>query len=86
MQMPICIKNSEVEKLARAVASETGETLTDAVRRSLEQRLDRVRGSRSAPDTFGAIMEISRRCSALPDLDERSAEEILGYDESGAPT
>lgn len=82
--MPITIKNREVEELARAVASETGESLTDAVRHSLEQRLDRVRGSRSAPDTFGAIMEISRRCGSLPDRDTRSAEEILGYDETGA--
>ncbi len=30
------------------------------------------------------LMEISRRCSSLPDLDTRSAEEILGYDEKGA--
>ncbi len=29
-------------------------------------------------------MAISRRCSSLPDLDTRDAEEILGYDEKGA--
>jgi hypothetical protein len=29
-------------------------------------------------------MAISRRSSALPDLDTRSADEILGYDEKGA--
>jgi len=28
-------------------------------------------------------MEISRRCSSLPDRDQRSAEEILGYDAAG---
>lgn len=28
-------------------------------------------------------MAISRRSSALPDLDTRTAEEILGYDEKG---
>ena len=82
--MPLTIKNHRVEELARVLASETGESLTEAVRRSLEQRLDRVRGSRCAPDTFAAIMEISRRCSSLPDRDARSAAEILGYDESGA--
>jgi len=35
-------------------------------------------------DTAERLMEISRRCSALPDLDTRSANEILGYDEIGA--
>jgi hypothetical protein len=29
-------------------------------------------------------MAISRRSSALPDLDTRDVEEILGYDEKGA--
>jgi antitoxin VapB len=82
--MPLTIKNTEVERLARAVASETGESLTEAVRHSLEQRLDRIRGSRTAPDTFAVIMEISRWCSSLADRDSRAAEEILGYDDSGA--
>jgi len=31
-------------------------------------------------------MEISRRCGALPELDPRSADEIIGYDENGIPT
>lgn len=30
------------------------------------------------------LMVISRRCSSLPDLDTRNAEEIVGYDEKGA--
>jgi antitoxin VapB len=33
-----------------------------------------------------AIMEIGRRCAALPDFDRRSADEILGYDENGLPS
>jgi hypothetical protein len=38
------------------------------------------KGLRSAPDLAETLMEIGRRCSSLPDLDTRSAEEILGYD------
>jgi len=83
MLMPISIKNSEVEQLARAVAAEAGESLTDAVRHALEERLDRIRGSRTAPTTFESIMEVSRRCQALPDLDQRAPEDVLGYDEHG---
>lgn len=36
------------------------------------------------PDLKEILMAISLRCSSLPDLDTRSAEEILGYDEKGA--
>jgi antitoxin VapB len=82
--MAISIKNDKAEKLAREVAAETGESLTDAVIHSLEERLERLKGRRSAPDLAEALMAISRRCSALPDLDTRDADEILGYDEKGA--
>ena len=81
--MPISIKNTDVEHLARVVAAEAGESLTDAVRHALEERLERIRGSRRAPTNFESIMEVSRRCRALPDYDERAPEEVLGYDEHG---
>jgi antitoxin VapB len=31
------------------------------------------------------LLAIGAHCAALPDLDRRSAEEILGYDEHGQP-
>jgi antitoxin VapB len=31
-------------------------------------------------------MEIGRRCAALPNLDARPSDEILGYDEHGLPS
>ncbi len=31
-----------------------------------------------------SILEIGRRCAALPDHDTRTADEILGYNEFGA--
>jgi len=82
--MAISIKNDRAEKLARQVAAETGESLTDAVIHSLEERLKRLKGRRSAPDLAETLMAIGRRCSSLPDLDTRSADEILGYDDQGA--
>jgi antitoxin VapB len=81
--MAINIKNDEVESLAREVASQTKESLTDAIRHSLQERLERLRGRRRAPDLVEELMEISRRCGALEDIDSRSAEEILGYDAQG---
>lgn len=82
--MPLTIKNPEVERLARRVAAETGESLTDAVRQALRDRLERLSGARRAPSTFESIMDIAARCSALPDRDTRSHDEILGYDDSGS--
>lgn len=81
--MALSIRNPRAEKLAREVAAESGESLTEAIVRSLEERLERIRGRRTAPNVIDEIMKISRRCSALPDQDARTPEEILGYDQTG---
>jgi antitoxin VapB len=82
--MALSIKNATTEKLARQVAEETGESLTDAIQHALEERLERLKGRRSAPDLYDQLMGISQRCSSLPDLDLRDADEILEYAEDGA--
>ena len=82
--MALSIKNEQAEKLAREVARETGESLTSAILHSLEERLERLKGRRTAPDLVETILAISARVSALPDLDDRSPDEILGYGEDGA--
>ena len=81
--MALSIENDTAERLARQVAAETGESLTEAITRALEERLERLKGRQSAPDLVETLLAISRRCSSLPDLDRRGAEEILGYDELG---
>ncbi len=82
--MALNIKNREVEALARQVAEQADESLTEAVQHALEERLERLKGRKSAPDLVEDLLAISERCSAMPDLDARSAGEILGYDEAGA--
>ncbi len=82
--MALNIKNPEVELLARQVASQADESLTEAVRHALEERLERLKGRRSAPDLLEELMGISRRCSDLPDRDSRDPDDILGYDAVGA--
>jgi antitoxin VapB len=82
--MALSLKNPTAEKLARQVAAEAGENLTDAVIHSLEERLERLKGRRSAPNLVETLLAISQRCSALPDLDPREPDEILGYDDLGA--
>jgi antitoxin VapB len=84
--MALSIRNERAEKLAREVAGESGESLTQAIIQALEERLERLRGKRTTLDTANEIMEISRRSRALPDIDSRSPEDILGYDPNGAPS
>lgn len=84
--MPISIKNAETEQLARELAKETGETITEVIKKSLQDRLQRVRGRRQVRRLPEQVEDILRRMDALPTLDERSEDEILGYDENGAPT
>lgn len=84
--MPLNIKDPETEKSVRELASLTGETVTTAVRRAAEERLSRVRRTQSGRSLKDEILEIGRRCAALPVLDPRSPDEILGYDENGLPS
>jgi hypothetical protein len=51
----------------------------------LEERLGRLRGRRTADHRREATEAILAQSAALPDLDPRSADQILGYDKHGAP-
>ena len=84
--MALNIKDPKTEHTVRELAALTGESVTAAVRRAAEERLQRVRQRRSRSSIADEIMEIGRRCAVLPELDPRSADEILGYDEAGLPT
>ena len=83
--MALNIRNRDTEQLAAALAALTGETKTEAVRRALEERLERTRRTRGHKRLVDEINEIADHCSSLPVLDARSADEILGYDEIGLP-
>jgi antitoxin VapB len=75
----------DTERLARKVADEAGETITQAITRALEERLLRMTGKAMPGRLVDEIMKIGERCAALPDLDERSADEIIGYGPDGTP-
>jgi antitoxin VapB len=84
--MPISIKNNQTELLARKLAELTGETITEAVRSAVAERYDRLRRARSGRSLADEINEIALRCAKRPVISKLSADEILGYDESGVPT
>jgi len=83
--MPLTIKDPATEKSVRELATVTGETVTTAVRRAAEERLQRVRRNHAGRSLAAEMLEIGKRCPSLPDLDTRKADEILGYDEHGLP-
>lgn len=83
--MALSVKDPEADRLAREVAARTGETLTQAVVVALRERLARLRGRARRRRLRDELREIAQRCAQLPTLDDRSDEEILGYDERGLP-
>jgi antitoxin VapB len=84
--MPLSIKDPTADRLARALTQRTGETLTQAVINALRERLEREqRKELTVESLVEDVMEIGRHCVALPLLDRRPADEILGYDDDGLP-
>ena len=86
--MAFSIKHPEADRLARKLAKCTGESLTEAVLKAIEERLRRVEGRSDAAKAIllKKLDAISDRCAALPVLDDRTEDEILGYDEFGLPS
>ncbi len=81
--MALSIKSDTADQLARELAELTGESLTDVVITALRRRLAderRVRARRTS------LTDILATAHALPVLDRRTEEEILGYDEQGLPS
>ena len=82
--MALNIKNPITERLAHELAAASGTSLTEAVTVALRERLALVRGaarSRPLPD----VSDLQALVRAQPDLDHRTADEILGYDDRGLP-
>ncbi len=82
--MALSIKDPETDRLARALAAATGESLTEAIRRALRERLER-ETRRSRGSIRAKIWRIQERLARLPVQDERSPEQILDYDDHGLP-
>lgn len=84
--MAITLTHPEADKLARELAAYTGETITQAVLNALRERLDREKEKQNPPVSLKeALLRIGQECAALHVLDQRSPEEILGYNEMGIP-
>ncbi|HXH04212.1 MAG TPA: type II toxin-antitoxin system VapB family antitoxin [Candidatus Competibacteraceae bacterium] len=82
--MSLHIEAPETDCLAREFAAATGESLTEAMRRAVAERLARESG-KTPVRLRDEIMAIATRCAALPDLSTATPDQIIGYDKSGLP-
>ncbi len=89
--MSLNLKNPEVERLAAEVATMAGETKTEAVRRALEERRERLRFRIARRDRAGDVLRFlerevwpllqGERLGRAPTKNER--ESMLGYGDHG---
>ena len=83
--MALSLKDPEADRLVREITARTGETLTGAIVVALRERLARLKAKPRRRSLIEDMRDIARRVAALPLLDHRSDEEILGYDKDGLP-
>ncbi len=89
--MPLNIKNPQVERLIDELATLTGETKTEAVRKALEERRERL-SYRISTDNRGARLRRFLEHELWPQLPKKElgrrlrrseVESILGYGKEG---
>jgi antitoxin VapB len=83
--MALNIKDAETDRLARELAQATGQSITMSLKGAIEEQLKRVRAGRRAAPRAADLQELIDRGRARKVLDERSADQILGYDADGLP-
>ena len=81
MAQIIC--DEETHALAKRLAKLTGKPLTETVKRALQARLDQVEKSLGTSRRVDELDRIALACAKLPRRDQRSADEIIGYDNWG---
>lgn len=85
--MPLNIKNDEAHELARELSDLTHTSITEAVTLSLRESLARERRRQQVQKRrqMQDLLRIAEECGDLPVLDTRIPDEILAYNDHGAP-
>ena len=81
------IKNPRAHELAREIADRTGESLTDAVIHSLEERLERTKATSRKASKAEILKTISEMRAGLPPgfFEEEDPTGFLYHPETGLP-
>ena len=85
--MAILIKDKEADELIRTLAARTGESITEAVKTAVRQRLQSVpRSEQEIVERKLKLAEVLAYFDSLPRINEDlTDDEIIGYDENGLP-
>jgi antitoxin VapB len=83
--MALNIRNDEAERLANRLAKLTGQTKTQAVTDALRDRLERLTRARRVRRLADELDAIALQSASRPVRDRRTADQILGYDDTGLP-
>jgi antitoxin VapB len=80
------IKHPEADRLARLLAKQLGESITDVIIEALREKLLREQGKRAPTSLKESLSAIGQHCAKLPNLNMRSVDDIMGYNAFGLPT
>ena len=83
--MGISIKHDEIERLIRELAQRKGTSLTDAIGEAVRNELAREGVSVPEESFLDRVRRAQAIMAAAPVLDDRTPDEIIGYDEYGVP-
>ncbi len=83
--MPLNIKSDSAHALAKKIATLTGESMTKVVTEALQEKLARVEQAKGRSGLVEELNRVALHCAGLPKRDDRSPEDILGYDDLGLP-
>jgi antitoxin VapB len=85
--MTLNLEHPEVESLVEELMQYTGESFPQVILNALREKLQREQEKQSQRTQIKEnILRIGQSCAALPVLDNRHSDEILGYNAEGLPT
>ena len=86
--MAILIKDQEADQMIRTLAERTGESITDAVKEAVRERLQHVPlNENEIAARKRKLTELYAYFNSLPVINQHlTDDEIVGYDENGLPT
>ena len=81
--MGVSIKSAEAERKLRRVSRLLGKSMTATVIELADGKLREIDAKKDRERIHRAVDRIVRRVKALPVLDDRTEDEILGYNKDG---
>jgi antitoxin VapB len=84
--MALSIKDPETDALVRRLAKLKKTSFTGAIRLAVNNELNLSEKRRGpTPEFWAKLRQLQDEVAALPVLDSRTPDEIMGYDEHGLP-